>query len=127
MNEYTDLTDKQLEQKINETHVRLSMAYALGNPSVIMALNNHKTMLGSIIESRKEEKQLADLVAKSKNIASNESGVIVTAKSESKLKSKKTPTNSSSDVGTTSIDSPKESKLKQNIVWSSTPSTGEDK
>ena len=85
MNEYTDLTDKQLEQKINETHVRLSMAYALGNPSVIMALNHHKAMLSSIIESRKEEKQLADLVAKSKNIVSNDDGVIVTTKSESKL------------------------------------------
>jgi hypothetical protein len=126
MNEYTDLTDKQLEQKINETHVRLSMAYALGNPSVILALNNHKTMLGAIIEARKEEKQLAELVAKSKNISSNDSGVIVTSKSESKLKSKKTParqnTTSSADT-----DSPKESKLKQNIVWSSSPSNGEEK
>ncbi len=124
MNEYTDLTDKQLEQKINETHVRLSMAYALGNPSVILALNNHKAMLGSIIEARKEEKQLAELVAKSKNISSNDSGVIVTAKSESKLKSKKTPSNQST---TASTDSPKESKLKQNIVWSSSPSNGEEK
>ena len=127
MNEYTDLTDKQLEQKINETHVRLSMAYALGNPSVIMALNSHKTMLGSIIESRKEEKQLAELVAKSKNIASNEAGVIVTSKSESKLIARKTPPTASSSTGTASTDAPKESKLKQNIIWSATPSTGEDK
>lgn len=126
MNEYTDLTDKQLEQKINETHVRLSMAYALGNPSVILALNNHKTMLASIIESRKEEKQLAELVAKSKNISSNASGVIVTSKSESKLKSKKTPARQNT-TSSTDTDSPKESKLKQNIVWSSSPTNGEEK
>jgi hypothetical protein len=126
MNEYTDLTDKQLEQKINETHVRLSMAYALGNPSVILALNNHKTMLASIIESRKEEKQLAELVAKSKNISSNASGVIVTSKSESKLKSKKTPARQNT-TSSTDTDSPKESKPKQNIVWASSPTNGEEK
>lgn len=115
MNNFIDLTDKQIEQKINETHARLSMAYGLGNPSVIMALNNHKVMLHSILESRKEEKLVAELNAR-KEIVIDENGVTVTGKPTQKQKPKKTPI--STDVKTDS-----EPTQKNKIIWSTKPPT----
>jgi hypothetical protein len=113
MNPYIDLTDKQIEQKITETHSRLSMAYSLGNQTVIESLNDHKNMLQNILAARKEPKVFAEYMSKSKQITSNDEGIIISSKSEAKQKPKKT-----SIPGNTE-------KSFSSVVWNDSPSTGE--